>query len=70
MNIDLTKLMSQDQNSQPPLNIKKYLSYLLKKKHWILVCAVIFSILSAVLTPIVLKISGKSFKIIAVPNMD
>jgi len=69
MNIDLTKLISQDQNTPAPLNIKKYINYLVKNKHWIFINAILFSIIAGILMPVFIE-KTKKYKTSSVIRFD
>ncbi|MEJ2544737.1 MAG: polysaccharide biosynthesis tyrosine autokinase [Calditrichaceae bacterium] len=68
MDVDLAKLF-QNENTPAPINLKKYFNYVLKKKVWILVIAIVFSILAGTLIPIYLE-RTKKFTTSAVIRFD
>ena len=58
MDVDLTKLF--DNSITPaPLNLKKYLDYVLKNKYWIIVSALLFAIIIGFAVPIYLEKNKK-----------
>ena len=52
MNIDLSKLISNDSDAPAPLNLKKYINYLKKRKYWIFIIAIFFSIVVGIIMPV------------------